>query len=234
MPQAAFPRLAAAAPRVRNDRQEAVLRAAEKLFALHGYHAVTIRQIAREADVPSALVGYYFGHKQDLFHAIFAHRRSLHAAHLDALADAVAAPAHPMALQRLVRALVQPFVRWRQNPDDAHHVLLLAREIARAGHEAEPVLQAFVDPLAMRFIDALIDLHPGLSREDAGWAYRFAVGALLHHLVDDRASMHPRTVPHAAPACGTDQLVDFIVGGAQAILRRPSPASPTTPEHALP
>ena len=33
----------------------------EKLFAQHGYHAVTIRQIAVEAEVPLALVGYYYG-----------------------------------------------------------------------------------------------------------------------------------------------------------------------------
>ena len=57
----------------RPDRRQAILLAAEKLFAQHGYHAVTIRQIAEEASVPLALVGYYFGPKQDLFHAIFEH-----------------------------------------------------------------------------------------------------------------------------------------------------------------
>ena len=57
----------------RPDRRHAILLAAEKLFAQHGYHAVTIRQIAEEAAVPLALVGYYYGPKHELFHAIFEH-----------------------------------------------------------------------------------------------------------------------------------------------------------------
>lgn len=231
MSNAVVPRPAAG---VRRERQDAVLRAAETLFALHGYHAVTIRQIAREAGVPSALVGYYFGHKQDLFHAIFAHRRSLYVEHLEALDNVAAEPGHPTALQRLVQAFVQPFVRWRQNPDDAHHVLLLAREIARNGQEARPVFQAFVDPLAMRFIDALIGATPGLSREDAAWTYRFALGALLHHLVDERAGWPDNEVVHPPQACGTRRLVDFIVGGVQSIRQSPLPTFPTTHEHVLP
>ena len=42
----------------RPDRKADILLAAEKLFAQRGYHAVSIRQIAEEAGVPLALVGY--------------------------------------------------------------------------------------------------------------------------------------------------------------------------------
>ena len=45
-----------AADHNRPDRRAAILLAAEKLFAEHGYHAVSIRQIALEAQVPLALV----------------------------------------------------------------------------------------------------------------------------------------------------------------------------------
>jgi len=38
---------------------------------------VSIRQIADEAQVPLALVGYYFGAKQQLYHAIFEHWSSI-------------------------------------------------------------------------------------------------------------------------------------------------------------
>ena len=57
----------------RPDRRHSILLAAEKLFACHGYHAVTIRRIAEEAGVPLALVGYDHGPKHALFHAIFEH-----------------------------------------------------------------------------------------------------------------------------------------------------------------
>ena len=57
----------------RLDRKAAILLAAERLFAQRGYHGVSLRQIAAEAGVPLALVGYYYGAKHELFHAIFAH-----------------------------------------------------------------------------------------------------------------------------------------------------------------
>ena len=62
---------ASASDAARPDRRQAILLAAEKLFAQHGYHAVTIRDIATEAGVPLALVGYYFGPKHELFFAVF-------------------------------------------------------------------------------------------------------------------------------------------------------------------
>jgi len=79
------PRATARSPRAqaaaaRPDRPMAILLAAEKLFAQRGYHAVTIRQIAEEAGVPLALVGYHFGPKRDLFRHLCAlepdHRRA--------------------------------------------------------------------------------------------------------------------------------------------------------------
>ena len=70
---AARPRAALRAVEPRPDRKQAILLAAEKLFAQRGYHAVSLRQIADEAGVPLALVGYYYGPKHALFHAIFAH-----------------------------------------------------------------------------------------------------------------------------------------------------------------
>ena len=87
---------------MRPDRQQAILLAAEKLFAQRGYHAVTIRQIADEAGVPLALVGYYFGPKHDLFHAVFAHWNRTIEERLAALDAALAAPASTRRLERIV------------------------------------------------------------------------------------------------------------------------------------
>lgn len=235
MPPTDPSRPAAAARAVRRDRRQAVLSAAEKLFAQRGYHAVTIRQIAREAAVPAALVGYHFGHKQELFHAIFAHHQRLHAECIEAIRAVALRPDQPMALPHLVSAFVHPFVRCRRDMHGTHHALLLARAIARAGEEAEPALRAFADSLAMAFIAALTALNPGTSRDDAAWAYRFAMGALLHHLTDDHAPRTTDCTRCPAPACDAGRLVDFIVGGVRAMLLRPALAAPLFPrETALP
>jgi AcrR family transcriptional regulator len=47
-----------------------ILTSAEKLFAARGYAGTAVRDIAREADVNGAMIHYYFGSKETLYHAI--------------------------------------------------------------------------------------------------------------------------------------------------------------------
>src|SRR5260221_423857 len=64
----------ARAPKAVIEMPEHLLDHAEELFARHGFHGVTIREVARRAAVDSALVHYYFETKQGLFDAVFARR----------------------------------------------------------------------------------------------------------------------------------------------------------------
>ncbi|PWV54066.1 TetR/AcrR family transcriptional regulator [Chitinophaga sp. S165] len=57
-----------------NQKQLSILEAAEKLFASHGFHATSVRDIAHEADVNIAMISYYFGSKEKLIEAIFLKR----------------------------------------------------------------------------------------------------------------------------------------------------------------
>jgi AcrR family transcriptional regulator len=52
------------------DSRTAILDAAEKLFAIQGYAATTIKQIGTEAGVNSALLYYYFADKERLYREI--------------------------------------------------------------------------------------------------------------------------------------------------------------------
>ncbi|MFN7641042.1 MAG: TetR family transcriptional regulator, partial [bacterium] len=97
----------------RTDRRAAILLAAEKLFAQRGYHAVTIRQIADEASVPLALVSYYYGQKQSLFEAIFAHWNNTIEERLRELQLARQAVDPQARLVRIVEAFVDPVLRLR-------------------------------------------------------------------------------------------------------------------------
>src|SRR5687768_8926663 len=56
------------------DTRDLILDAAEDLFSKHGFYGVTIREVAREAGVDTALVHYYFGAKRGLFDAVFLRR----------------------------------------------------------------------------------------------------------------------------------------------------------------
>lgn len=47
-----------------------ILAAAERLFAARGYEGAAVRDIAKEANVNGAMVHYYFGSKESLYHAV--------------------------------------------------------------------------------------------------------------------------------------------------------------------
>ncbi|MCL2780093.1 MAG: TetR family transcriptional regulator [Actinomycetia bacterium] len=53
----------------RPDTREQILQAARQRFGADGYQAVSLRAIAKQADVDVALISYYFGSKRDLFAA---------------------------------------------------------------------------------------------------------------------------------------------------------------------
>jgi len=205
----------------RPDRRLAILLAAEKLFAQRGYHAVTIRQIAEEAGVPLALVGYHFGPKRDLFHAIFAHWSQTIEERLAALRTIALDPAEPQTLARIVEAFTGPVLRLRASAEGEFYALLVARELAHATEEADRVLREFFDPLAHAFIDAIATASPRASRAQAAWGYQFALGALLHHLSDTRVGRLSHGVAAPCDPAAAPLLNAFITGGLRAALDPP-------------
>jgi AcrR family transcriptional regulator len=224
----------AAAP----DRKQAILLAAERLFAQRGYHAVSIRGIADEAGVPLALVGYHYGPKQALFEAIFARWRGTIEQRLSAL-DAALSQGGRGLLQHIVEAFVGPVLRQRASAEGEAYALLVARELAYASPEADRVLRQHFDPMAHRFIDALGVALPHATRAELAWAYQFALGALLHHLSDRRVERLSQGGARANDPAAATLLTRFIEGGIRAALppprarpaERQRPQSPRSPRH---
>lgn len=212
----------------RPDRRTAILLAAEKLFAQRGFHAVTIRQIAQQAAVPLALVGYYFGAKQALFIAIFERWSPTIEARLDALRQVALAPADVATLPAIVQAFVQPVLLLRASAEGEHYAQLVARQLSQSDDPSGEVLRRFFDPLAHAFIAALQAALPWASRAQLAWGYQFMLGVLLHHLIDTRvhALSHGANTP-AGPAAAP-LLQSFIVGGLRAALAEP-PSLPSLP-----
>ena len=207
----------------RADRKQAILLAAEKLFAQRGYHAVTIRQIADEAAVPLALVGYYYGQKHELFHAIFAHWNRTIEERLAGLRSVAAdAPAED-ALRLIIEAFTGPVLRLRSSSEGEYYALLVARELYHALEETDRVLRAYFDPMAHAFIDALHQRLPHASRAQVAWAYQFSLGALLHHLSDERIVRLSKGQCDPRDPLGGRMLVNFIHGGIRAALPAPAP-----------
>lgn len=211
------------------DRRLNILLAAEKLFAQHGYHAVSIRDIAAEAGVPLALVGYHYGAKHELYHAIFESWSGTVATRLDQLRTACGEPDLPRRLDRIVEAFVLPVVAMHGHPEGQYWALMAARDLAAPTPEADRAHRTFFDPMAHAFIDALLGCAPGATRGQVAWCYQFMLGALLHHLTDRRVERLSGGENRAADPAASDLLVAFIGAGFRAVLwaaaatRKPSP-----------
>lgn len=203
---------------VRPDRKADILLAAEKLFAKHGYHAVSIRHIADEAGVPLALVGYHYGLKHELFYSIFERwnptieerLQELHKVTRDAL------DAH--TLKRIVDAFVKPVLRMRASPEGEYYALLVARELSVYQEETDRVLLDYFDPLAREFIGALHLALPHATRGQVAWGYQFSLGALSHHISDERVVRLSDGQSTQGDPAAAEMLCNFIVGGLQAAI----------------
>ena len=56
------------------DKKKHILKSAEKLFAVKGFEASTVRDIADDAGVNLAMISYYFGSKEKMMESLFQER----------------------------------------------------------------------------------------------------------------------------------------------------------------
>ena len=203
------------------DRKRDILLAAEKMFAMHGYDNATIRQIAKEAKVPSALVGYYYGPKQALFVAIFAEWNHTIEERLEALRAASSQPSKRGTLKQIIKAFVEPVLKMRASAEGEYYALLVARELLWQRPETDLVLSQYFNPMAHAFIDALTRALPGSSRVEVAWSYQFALGALVNHMSDTRIEQLSRGKAKRNDPAARALLLRFIEGGIRTAVRPP-------------
>lgn len=164
-----------------DDVRDRILDVAEELFAAKSFASVSVRDITGTAGVNLAAVNYYFGSKIALLKAVFLRRASvLNRERLSRLNRVlVSCPEGPLPLDEVLRALLEPPVRWLFDPDRGLNVFI--QFLARCQMEEEPELRALfyedVEHLR-RFLPALGRAAPDLSEEDVCWCLHFALGAM--------------------------------------------------------
>lgn len=159
---------------------ELILDVAEDLFSKHGLHGVSIRDVANEAGVDTALLHYYFGTKRGLFDAVFKRRSEIlnveRLASLDAYAREAGANLTP---EGVIAAFLQPLLEWGEKggPGWKHYFALISQANANPVWGGETMARYF-DTVIHRLIDLLKKSLPGARDEDLYWAYHNLSGAL--------------------------------------------------------
>ena len=201
----------------RPDRRGDILESAEILFAERGYAAVSVRDIAARAEVPVALVGYYFGRKQELFDTVFEHRRAYIAERIARIRAVECSPANPTAVSDIVRAWAEPVIRMRANDAGEAFSLLVARTAWDPGPEATAIIERHYDPLAHAFIEMMSRALPDCPHDRILWAYVYAVGALLMYVGDKRVERLSQGRVAVADPRLCDDFIRFVSAGFHAL-----------------
>jgi AcrR family transcriptional regulator len=158
-----------------------VLAAAERLFALHGFQNVSVRDITAEAGVNLASVNYHFGSKDALLFEIFRRRTSeLNRERARMLHEAADRHGGAPPVREILRALFEPPMRWsRPDHDRRISVQFIIRARSEGTEAMREVLRTDVSHLR-RFADALMTARPQMAPEDVYWRLHFCLG-LIHN-----------------------------------------------------
>jgi AcrR family transcriptional regulator len=132
--------------RKKQQTREAIADAAQRLFAERGFDAVTVAEVAREADVSEGTVFNYFPTKEDLF---YEQMQVFESELIDAVRERPPGESVLAAFRRFVLGRSP-----RLDAEEVADVIALAARIVTAS----PALQARERELVDRYTDALAEL----------------------------------------------------------------------------
>lgn len=115
-----------------DQRREAILRAASRLYARQGFNGASIADLAKACKSSKSLIYHYFESKEEILHQVMA-------AHLDALVAAAAEATREGAAEDKLRALTRAFMRLYVGARDDHKVLLNELDNLAPGPRAEVI-----------------------------------------------------------------------------------------------
>lgn len=163
------------------DLKEAILNAAEALFARHGFYGVTTRQVAAEAGVDTALIHYYFGAKRELFDAVLLRRAEIiNRDRAQAMSAYEAAHPGAMTAEGVIAAFVDPLIdRALTGGQGWKHWLNLVAQINITPAWGGEVMHRFFDPVVRQLVDTLARALPGSAPVDLYWGYQFLTGSMM-------------------------------------------------------
>jgi AcrR family transcriptional regulator len=165
----------------RAETIEQILDAAEELFAQHGLHGVTLKDVAKQVGVHHTLLNYYFSDKKALFDAVFARRAHVTSERrMKALDEYDAATGGQPTVEGALHAFLDTDLdlyieggeRWKNYAQ-------FSAQIANTPHWGAELMDQHFDPVVLRLVELLRKALPDCPEERIFWGYHFVSGALL-------------------------------------------------------
>jgi AcrR family transcriptional regulator len=210
-----------------------ILDASERLFAEHGYEGVSLRDIAREADVEVALVSYHFGPKQELFRHVIARRSEAHAARVLAALDreVLASASGIPSIERSIFAFCSGTFELAKTRDTGwkNYLQLVARSaMSPVNKPALQPLHGAYGPVIRRYCAAFQAALPALRDADMYTAF-YWIQSIVQRMIAETGILDLQS--HRLCRSGDydahlARLVPFATAGVHALVgTRRSPAA---------
>lgn len=164
----------------REETTTRILDVAEALFARDGLHGVTLKAVAKEAGVDTALLHYYFDDKNRLFSTVFGRRAEVvNQLRLDSLDRYEAEHGAAMTVSGAIDAFLRPLFVLFETGDRAwlNYAALVAQVNNTPAWGGDTMHQHF-DPVIDRFIGLLKRIAPDTPERQIYWFYHLLSGSL--------------------------------------------------------
>ena len=209
---------------MKRSTKEALLDAAEELFAEYGFAATSLRAITAAAQVNLAAVNYHFGSKEALVDAVFARRvEPMNQARLDALKSLQAAYGDAaVPLDRLIAAFVEPALALSHDRTlgGRRFVRLLGRSLTEPAGAVHDSLRNRYEEVSEQFKPAFARTLPELPAAELYWRMHFMVG-LLAYLMAGADIMRLIASSRLSAQSGDNELLPRLVSFIEAGMRAP-------------
>ena len=199
------------------ETREAFLDAAERNFAEKGYAGASLREIAQDAELNTAMVSYWFGSKIEMFKEVYLRRGTWLAARRMDLLKTEAARAD-IVVEDLLGAYLRPAFELRASVQGRAFLRLQARLHAEPDEMAYQLRREVYDGPVHAYVAALARLMPGKSEQNLAISFAQFIGIYLYILSDahrlDQIGHFPQSAP--PPRDLIEEIVRFAAAGFRA------------------
>jgi AcrR family transcriptional regulator len=176
-------RQAATATRTLNGEdgtRQRILRTAERLFAERGFNGVSMRELASEAQVNLASIGYHFESKEGLLSEVYRrHCEPMIEERLRGLKAALQLRGEAK-LAAIIEAFIRPALQQVEVEEGETFIRLRAVLSGENSELLEKLVAQNFDQSSTAFIDALCEMLPHLSLRDVCWRFHFLLGTIYY------------------------------------------------------
>jgi AcrR family transcriptional regulator len=168
------------APNDEERTRDRILRTAERLFAERGFNGVSVRELAAEAQVNIASIGYHFENKEGLLSEVYhRHCEPMIEGRLRGL-EAALRLRGKARLAAIIEAFIRPALQQVEVEEGETFIRLRAVLSGENSELLEKLVAENFDQSSTAFIAALGECLPHLSRTDVCWRFHFLLGAIYY------------------------------------------------------